>query len=68
MCQHENYNDFYEPSEEEKEELEEILKQEFENKHKCYDVRREIKDRKLFTFNSEDHFAGWLRTYGIRWK
>ena len=55
-----NENDPYEPDEQEMEELDNILKQEKE----CH---KRQKNRLTHIFYTESHFAGWLRTYGIRW-
>jgi len=51
----------YEPDEQELRELDEILKH--ENDH----LKHKPKNRLVFDFYTESHFAGWLRTHGIRW-
>jgi hypothetical protein len=51
--------DPYEPDEAEIRELNEILRQE----KKPYKPN----NRLTFDFYTESHFAGWLRTHGIRW-
>lgn len=56
-------NDPYEPSEEERREIEEILRQEEDRESIFY----KIKNRKYYTFHSESHWAGWLKINGIKW-
>lgn len=51
----------YEPSEDDIREAEKILN---EHDREC---QKKPKNRLLFTFFSESHWEGWLRTHGIRW-
>lgn len=53
--------EYYEPSEEEKREIEDMLNQE--------DEIRESKPRNrlTFIFENESHWEGWLKVNGIKW-
>ena len=53
----------YEPDDDEKRELDEILKEENNKNRKIV----EHKNRLVHIFYTESHFSGWLRTNGIRW-
>lgn len=56
--------EYYEPDEEEKREIEELLN----NEDKLRDNNRPlVKNRLTFVFNSESHWAGWLKVNGIKW-
>lgn len=57
----------YEPSDEEKREIEDMLNKEDEKREHLEEFQERLKNRKFYTFNSESHFAGWLRTHGIIW-
>jgi hypothetical protein len=62
--------DSYEPTEEEKREIEDILNDigQLEDSLKKYEgSNRRVKNRLFFLFNSEDHWKGWLKTNGIQW-
>ena len=59
-------DDAYEPSEEEKREIEEVLSQRSSDEKAA--IRSvKIKNRIYFHFNTEDHWKGWLRINGIAW-
>ena len=63
----ESYDD-YEPSEEEMKEIEEVIKGSSKKYETIETLRNRLKTtRKIYEFASEDHWAGWLRTHGIRW-
>lgn len=52
-------SDQYEPTDEEKEEIERMLNSE--------DDQIPFKHRDMFTFNSNSHWIGWLKVHGIIW-
>lgn len=58
-----DFSEPYEPSEEERMEIEELFAKEEEHKEKT----KIIRNRVYVHFNSEDHWIGWLRTHGIKW-
>lgn len=75
-----NEEDFYEPSDEELREMEELLRQEEEldtalsdssmqntSWHNFINRKNDPLNRVFYTFNSESHFIGWLRVNGIIW-
>jgi hypothetical protein len=54
----------YIPSEEEEREMEKI----FNEQRELDDKKQKLfSTRKLYTFNSEAHWIGWLKVNGIRW-
>jgi len=56
----ESFNgDIYEPDENEKREIEEIINKE--------EQKALYKNRLTYNFNTEDHWIGWLRIHGIKW-
>lgn len=67
MCQHGSSDEPYEPTEDERKEIEEILSQEQEKNEAKEEFQDRLKNRKFYTFNSESHFAGWLKINGIKW-
>ena len=56
---------YYEPSEEEKKEMEDILREEDKKKNL---EKKHGKNRLTFTFLTESHWEGWLKINGIIWK
>ena len=55
---------YYEPSDEEKREMEDILKQEDEKKKL---EKKHGKNRLTFAFLTESHWEGWLKINNIIW-
>jgi hypothetical protein len=53
----------YEPTREEQEELERMLREDED----MAVLAEKLKNRKIFTFVSESHFEGWLKIHGIKW-
>lgn len=56
-------DDPYQPSEEEINELNEILKKEDEKQL----LNKKIKNRVIQHFATQSHFIGWLKVNGIKW-
>ena len=56
-------DDTYVPDEEEQREINDILSKEEEQEQE----EKRPKNRIYHIFASEDHWAGWLKTNGIRW-
>jgi hypothetical protein len=57
-------DDAYEPTEEEKKEIEEVLAHKAGEEKK---TSKTVKNRVFYNFNSEDHWRGWLKIHGIAW-
>lgn len=69
-------DDYYEPTDEELAEIEEIIRQEEEKEWGASPkfgkfIKREeepkTKNRLLYEFKSESHWSGWLKIHGITW-
>jgi hypothetical protein len=59
--------DDYEPSEEERRDIEEILNHEAQKEKEENQILQKLKQRSVFTFKSDTHFEGWLKIHGIKW-
>jgi len=63
-----NNGDYYELDDDEKKEIENILNQHKEMSYEGYNFKEPgTKNRLTYTYNSESHWAGWLRIHGIKW-
>jgi len=60
-------NNQYEPSDEEKQELENLLNNTEEERAAQENKQNRLKKRELFEFKSESHWIGWLRIHGMKW-
>ena len=58
-----DFDDPYEPTKDELEELYKILKKE-EEEHK---INKICKNRIFYDYKTQSHFEGWLKIHGIRW-
>lgn len=57
---------YYEPTEEEQKELDELMKFEREEENAAI-LKKKIADRKIFEFHTESHWSGWLKIHGMIW-